>query len=37
VSYQEQELPTLQGLLFSSPGFGVIRVVTYISNTASVV
>jgi hypothetical protein len=36
VSYKKKELLTLQELLGSSPGFGVIRVVTYISKTASV-
>jgi hypothetical protein len=36
VSYNEQELFTLQELLGLPPGFGGVRVVTYISNTASV-
>ena len=36
VSYKKQELFILQELLCSSPGFGGVRVVTYISNTASV-
>jgi hypothetical protein len=36
VSYKKKELLTLQELLRSSPGVGGVHVVTYISNTASV-
>ena len=36
MSNKKQDLLTLQELLRSSPGFGGVHVVTYISNTASV-